>query len=56
MTGFNTLFIITLTRTLAKFYHYYIQLKVIGDEMAANENGFFSENDVKILTLCYDRF
>lgn len=40
-----------LKKVIAKFYHYYIQLKVIGDEMAANENGFFSENDVKIFNM-----
>jgi len=36
-----------LKKVIARFYHYYIQLKVAGDELSANENGFFSEDDIK---------
>ena len=36
-----------LKKLISRFYHYYIQLKVIAKEFAANENGFFNENDIK---------
>ena len=36
-----------LKKLVSRFYHYYIQLKVIAKEFAANENGFFNENDIK---------
>ncbi len=36
-----------LKKLVSRFYHYYIQLKVLAEEFAANENGFFNENDIK---------
>lgn len=39
-----------IKKIIARFYHYYIQLKVAGDELCANENGFFGEADVKIFS------
>lgn len=33
-----------LKKLISRFYHYYIQLKVVAGELSANENGFFSSN------------
>lgn len=34
-----------LKKLISRFYHYYIQLTVMAEELSANENGFFSDND-----------
>lgn len=44
-----------LKKVIARFYHYYIQLKVIGDELSANEDNFFSEDDVKTFNMYADK-
>lgn len=40
-----------LKKLISRFYHYYIQLKVAAEEFSANENGFFSENDIKAFNM-----
>lgn len=36
-----------LKKLISRFYHYYIQMEVAAEELSANENGFFSEDDIK---------
>lgn len=40
-----------LKRLIARFYHYYIQFKVVGDELSADENGFFNNKDIKMFDM-----
>lgn len=34
-----------LKKLISRFYHYYIQLKIMAEELSANENVFFSSDD-----------
>lgn len=36
-----------LKKLISRFYHYYIQLKVVMEELSANENSFFNEDEIK---------
>lgn len=44
-----------LKKLIARFYHYYIQLKVVGDELSANEAGFFEEEDIQTFNMYADK-
>lgn len=44
-----------LKRLIARFYHYYIQLKVVGDELSADENDYFSDRDIKMFDMFSDK-
>lgn len=44
-----------LKRLIARFYHYYIQLKVVGDELFADENDYFSDRDIKMFDMFSDK-
>lgn len=44
-----------LKKIIARFYHYYTQLKVVGDELSANENNFFSNKDIRMFDMFSDK-